>query len=827
MKCPTCHSENPSGSQFCSKCGTNLEVSEDAAVPTKTIEAPKEELTTGSIFAGRYQVIEEIGKGGMGKVYKVLDKEVNAKIALKLIKPEIAADKKVIERFRNELRVARDISHKNVCRMYDLNKEDGSYFITMEYVDGEDLKGLIRKMGRLSPGQAISIAKQVCDGLTEAHKLDIIHRDLKPQNIMIDRDGNARIMDFGIARSLRAKGITGSGVMIGTPEYMSPEQVEGIETDQRSDIYSSGVILYEMVTGQVPFEGDTPFTIGVKHKSEIPQPPKELIPQIPDDLNSVILRCLEKDKGKRYHTVEELASELTSIEKGIPTTERVAPKRKPMTSREITVKFSMKKLFIPAVIIVALAILAVILLQILPSKKEISIPPEKPSIAVLPFDDRSPQKDQEYLCDGLSESVINALSKVDGIRVPARSSSFSFKEKVQNAKEIGKMLDTKTILEGSLQKAGNRIRITAQLINVADGSVLWSDQFDKEEEDIFAIQDEITLAIVDELKVSLLGEERENLKKRYTVNTEAYNLYLQGRYFWNKRTKEDLEKSVGYFQKATEIDPMYALAYVGLADSYGTMASWSYLPAEDAWPKAEDAAKKALEIDDSLAEAHISLAGNKMDYNWDWEGAEREFKRGLELNPNYPTGHQWYAEYFTKMGRFDEAIREINRAQELDPLSLIISAFKGLILYYASDNDGSFKQLENTLDIDPNFSPAILFRSWLYIDQGKYEEGIKDCERVGDDLGIGIAYARMGKMAEAQQILENTIERSRHEFVSPAEIAILYFTLEDKDKGFMWLEKAFEQRDYQMTFLKTNPYYDNIRSDPRFKAILKKMNLDE
>ncbi|MCK4495405.1 MAG: protein kinase, partial [Candidatus Aminicenantes bacterium] len=299
IKCPKCQTDNPSDSKYCKECATPLPSPGQAEV-TKTIEAPKEELTTGSTFAGRYQIIEELGKGGMGKVYKVLDKEVNAKVALKLIKPEIASDKKTIERFRNELKVARDIAHKNVCRMYDLGKEEGAYYITMEYVSGEDLKSFIRRSGVISVGKAISIANQVCEGLSEAHRLGVVHRDLKPQNIMIDNEGNARIMDFGIARSLRAKGITGSGVMIGTPEYMSPEQVDGKESDQRADIYSLGVILYEMVTSRVPFEGDTPFSIGVKQKSEIPRAPKEINDQIPEDLNRVILRCMEKDKEKRY-----------------------------------------------------------------------------------------------------------------------------------------------------------------------------------------------------------------------------------------------------------------------------------------------------------------------------------------------------------------------------------------------------------------------------------------------------------------------------------------------------------------------------------------------
>jgi serine/threonine-protein kinase len=828
MKCPKCDTENPDTQRFCGDCGTQLEISEDVSIPTKTIEAPKEELTTGSMFAGRYQIIEEIGKGGMGKVYKVLDKEVNAKIALKLIKPEIATDKKVIERFRNELRMARDIAHKNVCRMYDLNKEDSSYFITMEYVDGEDLKGLIRKMGRLSSGQAISIAKQVCDGLTEAHKLGVVHRDLKPQNIMIDRDGNARIMDFGIARSLSAKGITGAGVMIGTPDYMSPEQVEGKETDQRSDIYSLGIILYEMVTGRVPFEGDTPFTIGVKHKSEIPKDPKEMNTQIPDDLSHVILRCLEKEKDSRYQSAEELHSDLANIEKGLPTSEILVPERKPITSKEITVQFRVKKYLVPVFLVLAVGIIAIAIWQLRPSKEEIPAPPEKPSIAVLPFEDRSPQKDQGYLCDGLSESIINALIKVEGLRVPARSSSFSFKDKEQNAKEIGEILNTKTILEGSLQKAKNRIRISAQLIDVADGSVLWSKQIDKEEADIFSIQDEITLAVVDELRVNLLGDEKENLKKRYTENIEAYNLYLQGRYFWNKRTKEGIEKSIEYFQEAIDKDPTYALAYVGISDSYNILGDWNFFPSKEVYPKAKKAAEEALELDDLLGEAHISLADYKAEYEWDWEGAEKEFKRGLELNPDYPSGHQWYSEYLLKMSRFIEALEEANRAIELDPLAPIILAQKAYTIFFTHGRDGALEQLQKTLDIEPHFRPALFYRAMFNFDAGSYKEAFKDYEIINFDLGRGLVYAKTGKMTEAKQILETMIERAHQEYIPKTAIAILYFETGDKDTGFIWLEKAFEERERNLTFIKIQPGFDDdVRSDPRFKAILKKMNLDE
>jgi serine/threonine protein kinase/tetratricopeptide (TPR) repeat protein len=793
VKCPKCQHENPNDTLFCGKCGTRLPSLEKVEV-TETLETPKEELTRGTTLANRYEIIEELGKGGMGRVYRVEDTKLKQEVALKLIKTEIAKDKKTIERFRNELKLARNIRHKNVCGMFDLGEAEGARFITMEYIRGEDLKSFIHRSGQLAVGTAIRIAKQVCEGLAEAHKLAVVHRDLKPSNIMIDKDGDSRIMDFGIARSLMAEGITDAGVMIGTPEYMSPEQVEGKETDQRSDIYSLGVILYEMVTGSVPFGGDTALSVAMKHKMEEPSDPRTLNDLVSEDLSRVILWCLKKDKMLRCQTVEELLSELTKIEKRIPITERIQTAEEP--------------------------------------RSETTVSDSKNSIAVLPFTNMSADPDQEYFCDGMAEEVINSLTKIKDLRVVARTSAFSFKGQNLDVREIGKKLNVGKILEGSVRIARNRIRITAQLINVADGYHLWSDRYDREMQDVFAIQDDVTMAIVDNLKLKLLNQEKAAVLKRDTDDVEAYNLYLKGSHYIQMYGGTGFNEAIGCYQQALQKDPNYSMAYYGLSEVYIAMSYWGNVPPKEAIPKAKAYAKKALEIDDTNGEAHGALGFIHTIHDWDLKAAERELKQAIDLSPNSAMNRMYYSWLLSNSEKHEEAIAEAIRAQELDPISSFINAFVGLAFFFPRQFDRAVEELQKVIKMNPDSYLARYHLGMVYTAQSKEEDAIAEYEKAVEcsdgvpfiEMLLAVKYYDSGKREQAEKIFQSLKQRAKHEYVPPTSFFLMNLVLGKLAEAKQWLKKAGEEHDSYLCWMRIIPA-DFYLHESKIKALLKKTGI--
>jgi len=771
----------------------------------------------------------------MGQVFRAFDKKMDEEVALKLILPEIASDERIVERFRNEIKIARKITHKNVCRMYDLNEEGQSVFLTMEYVRGEDLKSLLRRTKRLAPETAIAIARQIAAGLTEAHQLGIVHRDLKPQNIMIDKEGSAKIMDFGIARSRHIQGHTEKGGIIGTPEYMSPEQVEGKETDARSDIYSLGIILYEMATGQVPFEGDTPFAVGWKHKSEIPEDPRMLNPQISDDLSRIILRCLEKDKEKRFQRAREVGEELLQIEQALPLADKARPRGKTSLSKPITVSLAPRRLVIAGLLIVVL-VAAVMISGILGSRKKAAGAElhRNNSIAVLPFTDLSPKKDYEYLCEGIPETLIAALTKIKDLRVPARTSAFSFKGKDQDIGVIGRALNVSTVLRGSIQVIGDRIRITPQLINVKDGDYLWSENYSRKLEEVFAIQDDIAREVIRSLKITLLDDKGGPLVKNYTENLQAYNLYLQGRYFANQRTGEGLRRAIDFFNEAIQTDGKYAPAYVGLADCYVLMPQYTKSPNRDALLKSKAAVSKALAIDDELADAHATRGLILAQQEWKWDEAEQEFRRALELNPNYAPAHQWYALLLQREGRLDEGLVKIRRAVELDPLSPLLNTVLGRSFLWQNDPDLAIAQHRKALQLNPNFALAHMRLGEDYLQKGLAQEALAELQKARTLYGqnpvgmgqLGHAYALLGERSKAMEQLAKLVELSRQGYALNYDIALIYQGLGDREKSLEWLEKAVGDNEVTVQYIKVERDWENLRPDARFKSLLKLMHLE-
>ncbi|MFC2158516.1 protein kinase [Acidobacteriota bacterium] len=833
VQCPKCHYNNPPDTAFCGKCATPLPESHDFS-PTRTLETPIEELTTGSTLANRYQVIEELGQGGMGRVYKVLDMEIKEKVALKLISPAIASEKKTLLRFRNELKVARQISHKNVCRMYHFGEDKGTYFITMEYVPGEDLKSTIRRIGQLQIEKSIAIAKQVCEGLFEAHRMGVIHRDLKPRNIMIDQFGNAKIMDFGIARAIKSKGITKEGMAIGTPEYMPPEQVKGENTDRRSDIYSIGVTLFEMVTGKVPFEGDSSLSIAVKHKTEPPPNPSDLNYMVSEQLSRLILKCLEKDMDKRFQTTEELCEALSKVEEDISTGNRAYLKRD-STDETRSVRFwpfYFPRIILPVMIVAAaLFILIPILSRNNDSLLSAGRVLWKTSIAVLPIEDVSESGELQTLSNGFTDSIIRNLTKIRKLKVKptARVSPYLHSEK--SPREIGIEMDVKIVLKPIMKRIGNIVQIQGDLINIPQDFKIHSFSEEYKIENIINIPVDISKTIAEKLQFTLSRTILAAMNRGMTDNISAYNYFIKGMQYEKEydefERQEDGDNAVLFLNNAIGEDNSFALAHWHLGNVYHRMFalnndfSHNYLM--------EKNYQTAYDLDRKLAEANTGLGWVSF-YNDDLDAAFKYYKRAVELDPNNVDINHHVAGFLRDIGLYSHAVKLYSRAFDIDPMNTDYHYLKARCFMNSGEFENAELTLRNALLIEPQDTTIRLFLARQLLMMKQYEEAEEEIDRAygldpeNEEIEYirALNYARLGIRDKALSILEGL-----DKFNYTTLISSVYALLGMNKEALANLNQVIEQGSintqtypYCYPVLATNPFYGNLRIDPNFIQIL-------
>ena len=830
-----------------------ISVTSDSQIESRRTISPL--MVAPGTKLGRYEIRSKIGEGGMGEVYLATDTKLDRQVALKILPPGVACDRNRMGRFIQEAKAASALNHPNILTIYEIDKIDSTQFISSELIEGRTLRQGIKQRA-FSVVEVLDLAIQIASALVAAHGAGIIHRDLKPENIMMRSDGLVKVVDFGLAKlqeHVTSEFVdteapttfkTSPGVAVGTPFYMSPEQVRELDLDVRTDIFSFGLVLYELLAGRLPFDGAASSEVmaSIINEKEV-QPPSRYSSDVPPELERIVLKALRKKRDERYQTVKDMLLDLKTLKERLhferelersvtpkPENESTGSGRnvfgtvtQPVTRLTGRTRHLSRNGLIAVAVLIVVAVAGVYWFTTRSTRETIS------SVAVLPFVNASGNTELEYLSDGMTDSLINSLSQLPNLSVKARSSVFRYKGAEVDPQKLASDLSVQAILNGRVVQHGDDLILYLSLVDGRNGNQVWGEQYNRKVSDIVSLQTEIAQEVSRKLQARLSGVDEQRLTKNYTANSDAYQNYLKGRYHLLKNSQSDLRTAISYYQRAVEIDPSYALAYVGLADAFRAPAL--EMAPTDALPKAKAVALKAIELDESLADAHAVLGWVIFWFEWDWPSAETQLKRALELDPRNADAHSYYANLLSITGRHAEALAEAKLARELDPLNLRVNALEGQVLVYAGQVDPGLDRLQKTLELDPNYALAHNFAALGYIAKQMFAEAADEAHKAikADPANLraksqlGYALARAGKISEAQAVVDEMVRASAEKYVSAASIALVFNGLDDREKTLAWLERALQERDPRLVFLRVDPYWSNLRSDPGFEAVLRRI----